>query len=214
MPARQDALFDLPPTSRTPRARVVLLAGPSGSGKTSLTRRLGLPVVKLDEFYRDASTPHLPHGADGRIDWDLPETWDAQAALAALTELAFTGASTIPIYSIPLSRRTGDTRLELGEHSLFVAEGIFASRLVAPARAAGILADAICIRRSRWKNYWFRLLRDLAEARKSVPELLRRGLRLARREPGLVRQWIADGCRPLDVPAAEAALRALLGSQG
>ena len=35
-------------------ARVVLLAGPSGSGKTSLTRRVGLPMLALDDFYRDA----------------------------------------------------------------------------------------------------------------------------------------------------------------
>src|SRR5690606_3864548 len=49
----QPGLFDIPPGARRTPVRVVLLTGPSGSGKTSLTGRLGLPVVSLDDFYRD-----------------------------------------------------------------------------------------------------------------------------------------------------------------
>lgn len=35
--------------------RVVLLAGPSGSGKSPLARASGLPVITLDDFYRDGA---------------------------------------------------------------------------------------------------------------------------------------------------------------
>ena len=59
-PAGDPALFDLPPGSREVPTRIVLLTGASGSGKTSLTRRLGLPVVALDDFYLDHAHPDLP----------------------------------------------------------------------------------------------------------------------------------------------------------
>ena len=32
-------------------AQVVVLAGPSGAGKSRLAERLGLPVLRLDDFY-------------------------------------------------------------------------------------------------------------------------------------------------------------------
>ena len=85
-----DALFDVPEGARRPRVRVVLLTGPSGCGKTELTRRLGLPVVALDDFYLDGDHPDLPR-AHGIVDWDDPRSWDGAGALAALREVAATG---------------------------------------------------------------------------------------------------------------------------
>jgi hypothetical protein len=83
---------------------VVLLTGPSGSGKTSLTQRLGLPVVQLDDFYLDIDHPGLPQRY-GSVDWDSPETWDGKGALAALHELVTEGRADVPVYDIPTSRR-------------------------------------------------------------------------------------------------------------
>ena len=61
------------------RARVIVLAGPSGSGKSRLAARLGLPVLRLDDFYKDGDDPTLPrieHGANaGMVDWDHPASW-------------------------------------------------------------------------------------------------------------------------------------------
>jgi uridine kinase len=190
-------------------AKVVLLAGASGSGKTSLCRRLGVPVLALDDFYRDGDDPALPQRF-GIVDWDDARSWDATTALATIRALCADGAADVPVYDIPTSRRTGTARLDLGGADVFVAEGIFASELVAGCRGAGVLADAICLRLHPATTFVRRLLRDLAESRKPPLTLVRRGLGLARSEPALVRRWVAAGCRPCSIPQAELAVRSLL----
>jgi uridine kinase len=209
----QPGLFDRPaPRAVRPRARVVLLCGPSGSGKTSLTRRLGLPVLQLDDFYRDADDPRtdppMPHRF-GIVDWDDPDSWDAGAALEALVRLCVEGAADVPVYDIPSSSRTGTSRLDLAGAPVVVAEGIFAAQLVERCREAGVLADALCLRLRPAVTFWRRLARDLSESRKPPLTLVRRGLGLMRDEPRLVQQWVDLGCRPVDVAEAEAAIRAL-----
>jgi uridine kinase len=193
-------------------ARVVLLAGASGSGKTSLTRRVGLPTLALDDFYRDADDagqdPPLPRRF-GIVDWDDPASWDAVGALAAVEALCLQGAADVPVYDIPTSRRTGTVRLDLGGRHVFVAEGIFAAELVAAARDRGLLADALCLTLHPAVTFGRRLLRDLAEMRKPPLTLVRRGLALARAERGLVEHWTALGCRPCSMAEAEETLRRL-----
>jgi uridine kinase len=207
--AEQPGLFEEPPHRvSSPVARVVLLCGPSGSGKTSLTRRLGLPVLQLDDFYRDADAPAMPHRF-GIVDWDDPASWDADSAMAALLRLCVEGCAQVPVYDIPTSRRTGTATLDLGDAPLLMAEGIFAAHLAASCAAAGVLADAICLRLHPGITFWRRLARDLGEARKPPVTLVRRGLALMRDEARLVERWTALGCRPLSPVDAESAVRAL-----
>jgi uridine kinase len=205
----QPGLFEEPAhhISR-PVAQVVLLCGPSGSGKTSLTRRLGLPVLQLDDFYLDGDDSGLPHRF-GIVDWDDPASWDGAAALRAVLDLCATGQADVPVYDIPTSRRTGIAHVDLAGSPIVLAEGVFAAQLVAATREAGVLADAVCLRLSPWVTFWRRLLRDLSESRKPPLTLVRRGLALMREEPALVARWTALGCRPLDVASAEASIRAL-----
>jgi uridine kinase len=70
------------------RARVIVLAGPSGAGKSRLAARLGLPELRLDDFYKDGDDPTLPlieTGANaGLVDWDHPDSWHLQDALTAI----------------------------------------------------------------------------------------------------------------------------------
>jgi uridine kinase len=201
-----EALFDLSPDDRRPATRVVLLTGPSGCGKSALTRRLGLPTVALDDFYRDHDHPGMPQRF-GIVDWDDPASWDDVAALDALRSLATTGRAEVPVYDIPTSRRTGTATVETQGSAVVIAEGVFAAELVADLRAEGLLADAICVARPRLVTFWFRLLRDVAEARKPLPTLLRRGWGLLRAEPALVARWGRMGCRPLAPAVAERAIR-------
>src|SRR5690625_2772020 len=102
-----------------------------------MVRRSGLPFVALDEFYRDGDAPDLP-SRFGITDWDSPASWDAGAALEALTALAHDGTAQVPTYSISASRRTGMRVVDAGQAPLIVAEGLFASELIAPLAAAGL----------------------------------------------------------------------------
>ena len=197
------------PSSRAPR-RIVLLVGPSGSGKGELSRRSGLPVLPLDEFYRDLDEPGLPRRY-GIVDWDDPASWDGEAALEALTSLAHDGAADVPVYSISVSRRQGMRRLEAGDAPLLIAEGIFAAELIAPLAAAGLLADAIVLRRPVPVVFALRLARDLRERRKPPHTLLWRGWSLARAQRGDIARWIAAGMRPEGLHRGTDRVRRLTG---
>ncbi|MEU6093851.1 uridine kinase [Streptomyces sp. NPDC047079] len=180
-------------------ARVVLLCGPSGSGKSLVAARSGLPVLRLDDFYKEGDDPTLPvvEGSSD-IDWDHPQSWDAQVAVEALAELCATGRTTVPVYDIALSARTGEETLDIDGAPVFIAEGIFAAEIVARCRELGLLADALCLTRGALTTFRRRFVRDLQEGRKSVPFLLRRGWRLMRAERSIVARQTALGAYPCD----------------
>ncbi|MET9848191.1 MULTISPECIES: uridine kinase family protein [Streptomyces] len=179
--------------------RVVLLSGPSGSGKSLLAARSGLPVLRLDDFYKEGDDPTLPlvEGSTD-IDWDHPLSWDADAAVAAIEELCRTSRTTVPAYDISLSARTGWESLSIERTPLFIAEGIFAAEIVGRCRELGVLADALCLTRGPVTTFRRRFLRDLREGRKSVPFLLRRGWRLMRLERSIVARQTELGAHACD----------------
>ncbi|WP_328708105.1 uridine kinase family protein [Streptomyces mesophilus] len=174
--------------------RVVLLCGPSGGGKSRLAARSGLPVLRLDDFYKEGDDPTLPVVAGGTdIDWDAPASWDADIAVAAIVELCRTGRTRVPVYDLATSSRTGEEALDIERTPLFIAEGVFAAELVDRCRELGVLADALCLRGRPSTTFRRRFLRDLKEGRKSVPFLLRRGWRLMRSERTIVARQVALG---------------------
>ncbi|HTW18498.1 MAG TPA: ATP-binding protein [Nocardioides sp.] len=194
-------------------ARVIVLAGPSGTGKSRLAERIGLPVLRLDDFYKDVGDPTLPlitEGANaGIVDWDDPDSWLLDDAMAALDELCRTGRADVPIYDIARSGRCGSRVLDLDGSPLFVAEGIFAQEIVPHAREAGLLAAAYCVRRHPLLTFWRRLTRDLREHRKPPLVLVRRGLALMRAQRKVVGHAVALGCVPVTNEEAYAAARDL-----
>ena len=190
------------------RARVIVLAGPSGAGKSRLAERLGLPVLRLDDFYKSGGDPTLPLITEGQnkgiVDWDDPESWLPDDAMAAIDELCRTGRTEVPIYEIARNGRCGRQTLELDGHELFVAEGIFAQEIVAHCERAGMLAAAYCVRQHPMVTFWRRLTRDLREHRKPPLVLLRRGVALMRDQQRVVTHAVALGCRPMKADQAYA----------
>lgn len=175
----------------------MLLAGPSGSGKSSFAARSGLPVLCLDDFYKEGDDPTLPQvPGSSDIDWDSPASWDTDDAVAAIEQLCRTGRTRVPVYDIATSSRTGESAMDIERTPLFIAEGIFAADIVERCREVGVLADAICLRGRPSTTFRRRLLRDLREGRKSVPFLLRRGWRLMRAERAIVARQTALGAHP------------------
>ena len=112
------------------RRHVVLLAGPSGAGKSRLASRLGLPVLQLDDYYKDGDDPTLPRFESGAVDWDDARSWSLEAALAGIRELSTTGSTDAPVYDISANGRTGHRVVDARTSPCFVAEGIFAAELV------------------------------------------------------------------------------------
>ena len=189
----------MPGSSHTRHARVIVIAGPSGAGKSRLTRRLGLPAINLDDFYKDGEDPTLPTvaiaGGDAIIDWDSPASWNSAAALEALEQICREGAVELPRYDISASRTTGRQRLSLDGAHFVIAEGIFAQEIVEPCRARGILADAVCVTQHPAITFVRRLSRDLREHRKPPFYLVRRGLHLALGQRRVVEHAAQRGCR-------------------
>src|SRR5262245_61888151 len=145
----------------------------------------------------------------GVVDWDDPRSWNAPEAVATLEKLCRSGRAEVPIYDIASDGHTGNRLPDLDGAPLFVAEGGFASQIVADCRDRELLAAAICLRRPRAFTFGMRLLGDLRERRKPPWVLWRRGLLLYRREPTIVADAVRLGCEPMSLRQAEAYVRTL-----
>ena len=180
------------------QAQVVVLAGPSGAGKSRLAERSGLPVLRLDDLYREGDAEGLPRITQGQnaglVDWDHPGSWDHDAALAVVERLCATGRAEVPVYDLATSARTGTQALDLRGSTLFAAEGIFAAEIVEECRTRGLLAAAYCVTQHPLLTFVRRLGRDLREHRKPPPVLVRRGFALLRDQRRVVARAEAVGC--------------------
>jgi uridine kinase len=194
-------------------ARVLLLAGPSGAGKSHLADALGLPVVRLDDFYRDGDDQALPRSPLGIVDWDDPQSWDATRAVEAVERLCRTGSADLPVYDLAADGCVGHRTVSVEGAPLIVAEGLFADRIAAELAGRDLLATAICIRHHPLVTFARRLQRDLRERRKRPWVLVRRGLLLLRAEPAVVRRCAAAGCEPMTPRTARRRISRLLAKE-
>ncbi len=127
-------------------AQVIVVAGPSGSGKSRLCSRLqehpGVPVVNLDDFYKNGDDPTLPRIslAPGQeiVDWDDPASWSHDDALDALERLCHEGAADIPVYDISRDGRVGTTSLA------WAGRRTSSRRGCSPRRSCGAAGSAAC----------------------------------------------------------------------
>ena len=191
-----------------------MLAGPSGSGKSRLAAETGLPVLRLDDFYRRGDDPSLPlidHGANaGLVDWDDPRSWHTDEAVRAICELAAVGRTVAPVYDLSRNGPSGTHEVDLEGARLFVAEGIFAQEVVAACAEREVLAAALCLRQQPLVTFWRRLTRDLREHRKPPLVLLRRGWALMRAQRRVIDDAVAQGCASVSTHEATARILALV----
>ena len=170
-------------------------------GASHLSRRLGLPTLNLDDFYKDGDDPTLPRldlgGGAPIVDWDSPASWHHAHALDAIERLCTEAAAEVPVYDIAASRRVGHRSLDLTGAAHFLAEGIFAQEVVAECVRRDLLADAVCVTQHPAVTFVRRLTRDLREHRKPPGVLVRRGLHLLRDQRRVVEHAAALGCRVL-----------------
>ena len=189
---------------------MIVLAGPSGAGKSRLAERLRLPVLRLDDFYKDgddATLPRITQGANvGLVDWDHTDSWNRAAALAAIADLCRTGRTEVPVYDISTSRTTGAQTLEMAGETAFIAEGIFAPDIVGECRERDLLGEAVCLTQHPLVTFVRRLRRDLRERRKAPLVLVRRGWHLMRVQGRIVEGARAAGCRVLTADQAHTEL--------
>ena len=150
-------------------ARVIVLAGPSGSGKSRLAGRLGLPELRLDDFYKEGDDPTLPHVYARR--WRAASSTGTplrrgtpRAAVAAVEELCRTGRTDAPVYDIAASAATGRPSVDLAGSAYFVAEGIFAQEIVTECLRRGLVADAVCVTQHPARTFLRRLFAGPARA--------------------------------------------------
>jgi uridine kinase len=188
-------------------AQVIVLAGPSGAGKSRLAERLRLPILRLDDFYKEGGDPTVPFitvGPNaGIIDWDDPESWVLEDAASAIEALCSDGKVDVPIYEISQDSRVGWQTLDLEGAPYFVAEGIFAQEVVPVLRDRGLaVVAAYCITQHPMITFWRRLTRDLREQRKPPLVALRRGWELMRAQPRVVAHAEALGCQVATPEAA------------
>ena len=193
------------------RAQVIVLAGPSGSGKSRLAERLGLPVLRLDDFYKDGDDPTLPRiaaGANaGLVDWDDPDSWLRDDAVAAIGGCAATGAPRCRSTTSRTTAAPAARSLDLGG-----ARATSSPRGSSPRRSSGRAASraarrGVCVRQHPLVTFWRRLTRDLREHRKPPLVLVRRGLALMRDQRRVVAHAVALGCEPVTAEEAAAAIR-------
>ncbi|MBG6083413.1 uridine kinase [Zhihengliuella flava] len=196
----------------SPSSTLILLGGASGAGKSYLAAKYGRPHLVLDNFYREASehteASPLPQTAYGEIDWDHPGTWNTQAAVDGVVELLETGQTQVPAYSLSTSSYDGHALVEM-DRGPVIAEGIFGSEVLAPLRRQGVAVQAIYVDTPPLATALRRLARDVAERRKPIGFLLKRGWALYRAEGALRARYLNAGFVPLGKPAVKKLLASL-----
>jgi hypothetical protein len=112
-----------------------------------LAAQSGLPVLELDDFYRNGDDPALPRNPVlGIVDWDDPRAWDAAGALDAIEAICRTGAAEVPVYDMSRDGRWRQA-LRLGAHARFRGHRDLRRRdRRRPARNADCWRTAIVVR--------------------------------------------------------------------
>lgn len=115
------------------RPLLISIAGGSSTGKTTLVsqelftllRKVpGIKPLLLSQDNFQIGRPFVDsHGS--KYKWDDPRNFDLPACTVALKELINTNKTTIPIFSVRETRRTGSQFLESTASSVIIFEGLY-----------------------------------------------------------------------------------------
>lgn len=146
---------------------IILICGGSCSGKTIFAHFFrNAFVLPMDHFYFGKAS--MKKGKDGSYNFDAPSSVDIKGCAKAALSLAEGKATTIPVYDMKTSDRTGTQILHIPEKTKFlIVEGIFS--FYSPLREIGDLKIYLDIppeiRVAR------RMIRDVEKGRSGIDTL-------------------------------------------
>lgn len=136
--------------------RVIGLTGPTCSGKTTAAKKLiscvgdsqrVVHVISLDDFYKELFSRASLENADvSQIDFDSPDTLDAELLDGFLCRLFQSGRATKPIFDFKTGERSTYEEICIDDNDVVIIEGI---QLLYPSVLSiiGHMASAImCVR--------------------------------------------------------------------
>jgi uridine kinase len=146
---------------------IILICGGSCSGKTIFANFFNHAfVLSMDHFYFGKA--HMKKEKDGSYNFDAPTSVDIKACAQGALSLAEGKRTTIPVYDMVTSNRTGTQTLRIPEKTKFlIVEGIFS--FYSPLREIGDLRIFLDIppeiRVAR------RMIRDVEKGRSDIDTL-------------------------------------------
>lgn len=150
-----------------PSVSTILICGGSCSGKSVFAQKFtNAFILEMDHFYfgKERMTPM----ADGSYDFDAPESVDLVDCARAIGDLKTGKPTTIPVYDMKTSDRTGTQTIQIKPTDKFiVVPGIFS--FYSPIRELGDLT--IYIDTPREIRVARRMIRDVQKGRNDIDTL-------------------------------------------
>jgi uridine kinase len=146
---------------------IILVCGGSCSGKSVFAQMFkNAYILEMDHFYLGKA--QMKTQPDGSYDFDAPESVNIAECAEALSHLKTGKPTTIPVYDMVISDRTGTQSIQLlPEHKFIVVPGIFS--FYSPLRELGDMK--IFIDTPREIRVARRMLRDVQKGRNDIDTL-------------------------------------------
>lgn len=115
-----------------PRPTMIVFSGMTCSGKSTLARKLKellgdeAEILPLDDFFREHTDPLLPIDGNGKMIFDLPESYDDDGFKESAKLLINGSSVTLTHYHKPTMQKIPDEGRRLEPKPVIIPEGLFA----------------------------------------------------------------------------------------